>query len=391
MALGMKHWAGLVLAGCAFVALRFLPVSSWNLPSHRMPLPEEAHERALRRDVRLTNGKLQRIRLAERLIPLTLAADGPLAFEAPAGADPAEVQMVRADAERELLEAAGAAPRVAVGLIYARSGEGDYPGAPTWTVSDPEYYFGIQDGRPYCVTAVDAWSIRGRVRLPVRNSHTRLGVCQVIARYGLPGRAVETWLAEGGTAMAVTLEPSRPESYTFSSRWGMGFVRRLKFGLMMIGRQPIGAFRSVAQEQCFAGLSEGCAKLFLSPGSELSLHASDEDWSELPEVLAATPLSAVNGYSSMQPADYHVVADLVEEFGAERFERWWTADGSAEEAFRAAFGVPAGEWYAERVARLIEVTGPGPSLRANGLAGAFLILALAAVVGGAWARRRRVA
>jgi len=386
MALGMKHWAGLVLVGCAFVALRFLPVSSWDLPSRRMPLPEEAYEQALRRDAQLTNAKLQRIRLAERLIPLTLAAEGPLAFEAPAGADPAEVQMAREDAERELLEAAGAAPRVAVGLFYTRFGEGAYPGAPTWSVSGPEYYFGTQDGRPYCVTAVRAWSVHGRVGLPVKNALSRLGVCQVIARYGLPGRAVETWLAGGGTAMALTLEPSRPESYTFSSPWEMGFARRVEFGLMMVGRQPIAALRSLAQEQCFAGVTEGCAKLFLSPGSALSIDSYDDDWSELPEMLAATPLSAVGGYSTMQPADQHVVADLVEEFGVERLERWWTADGTVEEAFRAAFGVPAG-----RVARLVEVTEPGPALRANGLAGAFLILALAAVVGGVWARRRQVA
>ena len=392
MALGMKHWVGLVLAGCAFVALELLPVSSWELRTTRPSLPEEAYEKALRADIGLANTRLTRIRIAKRMIPLTLATEGPLAFGVPAGADPQEARRVREEAEREARDATADTPRVSLGLFYVDRAEESYPGLSARLSGRGEYYFGTRDGRAYCVTTLPVWSIGGRIMLEgVGYTSSRLGLCQVIARYGVPGPAAEAWLARGGTAMATTLEPSDTSSFTFSSLWGLGFARRVEVGIMLWDRPPLMSGRTVALERCFAGVAEGCATLFLEPGSEASVRTFGNETSGSEVLQAATPLSAIQSSSAMWPADSHVVADLVEEFGVERFERWWTAEGSTDQAFLAAFGVPAGEWYARRVARLITVVPPGPSLRPNGLAWSVVILALAAVIGGAWARRRTVA
>jgi len=223
------------------------------------------------------------------------------------------------------------------------------------------------------------------------STRSKLGLCQVIARYGLPGPAADAWLVRGGTAMTVTLEPSDAAPFTFASRLGLGFARRLELGIMLAGRAPVEwGRRTVALDQCFAGVTEGCASLFFAPDIATTEQGANAE-SEMDRIIAATPLSAVQAFSLMEPADHHVVADLVAEFGAERFLRWWTAAGPMDRAFLDAFGVPAGEWYARRVARLITVVPPGPSVRLNGLAWSVLILALAAVVGGAWAGRRRVA
>lgn len=392
MALRMKHWAGLVLAGCAWVALELLPVSSWDEPTRPAPLPEEAYEQALFASASAANAKLQRIRLAERVIPLTLAGEGSLTFEVPEGTNPEDVHRVREGAEQEMSEAAGGDQPVSVGLFHLGRPEGSYPGLSSGLDWDGEYYFGTRDGRPYCVTVLSAWRRRDEYRLRgVGYTGSWLGLCGVIARHGLPGLAAEAWLVNGGTAMAALAEPSSPASFTFTSAWGEGFARRASLGIMLAGRHPVMGFPTLAQEQCFAGVAQGCATLFLEPGSAASVGNYGLQRSDATEPIATTPLSAVQSYSAMYPSDQHVVADLVEEFGAERFHRWWTADGPTDEAFLAAFGVPAGEWYGRRVALLVQVTKPGPSPSPNGWAGAVLILTLAAALAGAWARGRRVA
>ncbi|MDP2955204.1 MAG: hypothetical protein Q8N53_02180 [Longimicrobiales bacterium] len=390
MSIGMKHWVGLVLVGCAAVALRLVPPSEFELPLGEAPTPESVYERALQNNAVLANARLQRMRLAEAVIPPTVAADGPLAFGVPEGADPQEVERVRADALIEA-EAAGVGGRgVALGLFYVVWREGGYPGAPTGYWSEAEYYFGERDGRAYCVTVITIWRMgrNGIVRLSgVPNSRSRLGVCQAVARFGLPGEAARSWLERDGTAMAATLDPSNRTSFTFSSSLGTGFERRGFLGLPSPGSYS--GPRTLAMEQCFAGVADGCATLFLNPSGQSSIRYLD--YRRAPELLDSTPLSAVQSSSAFEPADRHVLADLVAEFGEERFARWWASDGTTGSAFQDAFGVDAGGWYGSRVAELVKVSEPGPRVALSGIGGVFLFLALATLAGGAWAGRRRVA
>jgi hypothetical protein len=43
-------------------------------------------------------------------------------------------------------------------------------------------------------------------------------------------------------------------------------------------------------------------------------------------------------------AESFLLSDLESEFGPVRFARFWSSDAPVVEAFREAFGVPAGEW-----------------------------------------------
>lgn len=126
------------------------------------------------------------------------------------------------------------------------------------------------------------------------------------------------------------------------------------------------------------------------PGSQSSSRHSYNRMAPI-KLLDSTPLSAVQSFSALEPADRHVLGDLVAEFGEARFTRWWAADGTTEAAFQDAFGVDAGAWYGSRVAELVTVSAPGPHVALSGFGGVFLFLALATLTGGAWASRRRVA
>jgi hypothetical protein len=189
--------------------------------------------------------------------------------------------------------------------------------------------------------------------------------------------------------MASTLTASDRSPFAFSTLVGQDFERRGPLGLPVVGRRW--GSRTLALEQCFAGIREGCARLLLEPGSQVYMEYYYYGGNDASDLVGTTPLSAALGMTVLQPADFHVLADLTAEFGEARVRRWWTADGPMDAAFREAFGVDAGAWYAARVARLVKIAEPGPGVEPNGLLGALLFLALGSLVGSAWAHRRRVA
>jgi hypothetical protein len=142
-------------------------------------------------------------------------------------------------------------------------------------------------------------------------------------------------------------------------------------------------------DRCFAGVAPGCAEIFLHP----ELDGSYRGPGFLPErtVRSYWPASAVQGRSMFEPADYHVAANLAEEFGRRRFMEWWTAEGDVAEAFEASFGVDVGTWNLRRIAAFVTVARPGPGVSEAGLMGGALLLAFSSIIAGLWSRRRRVA
>ncbi|NJD18881.1 MAG: hypothetical protein FIA95_06310 [Gemmatimonadetes bacterium] len=397
MALRMRHWIGLALAGCACVALRLLPPTEFRFVSP--PPPQDVvYERALRANLALASARLQRVRLAERIIPATLAAEAPLAFGVPDPVDPGEAARVLAEASKEAEEArgsgAGAGAHVALGLFYIDYKEGRYPGAPTDYLSRTEYYFGERDGRPYCATVVRSAYIVRLERFTLdqwRETQSLLGLCAAVARYGLPGTAVRSWLADGGAIMASTLTPSRLVPGAFATYFGTSFKRTASLGLPSATGRNVGLRFPLALERCFAGVPEGCARGLLEPREQSRRLYSYSRQADPADLIGITPVSAVQASTSLEPADRHVLADLAEEFGEEPVRRWWTAEGQPDAAFHDAFGVEIGTWYGARVRKLVTVTEPGPGMAPIGLLGAFLILALGNLLGGLWATRRRVA
>jgi hypothetical protein len=394
MALRLRHWIGLTLAGCALVALRLVPPSEMELPVWEAPPQDVVYEQALIADVKLANARLQRIRVAARVIPATLAHEGPLAFGVPDSANAKEAERLRVDAVAEAEAALRGGADVALGLFYVDWREGSYTSGLHRLWFDAEYYFGERDGRAYCVVVIPVAQFQrdGPLRLSgVRNYQGRIGACQAVARYGLPGEAVRGWLERGGAGMASTLTASDRSPFAFSAVLGRRFERRGPLGLGVLGLGPQrSGTRTLAYQQCFAGVREGCARLLLEPGTEASSWYFSGS-GNVADLLGTTPLSAVLEMTPLEPADFHVLADLAAEFGEAQVRRWWTADGPTEAAFREAFGVDAGAWYAARVAKLVKVAEPGPGVALSGLLGAVLFVALGSLVGSAWAHRRRVA
>lgn len=389
MALGMKHWIGLVVAGCAAVALQGLPPAPLEIPQRDAPLPAEARLHAMTRRAALANAQLLRVRWGDEYIARTLSDDGPLAFGAPDGVDPVELERVHESALRTLDELGPQRADVAIGLFYASMDDDAYPqAAPILNLGSADYYFGERDGQAYCTTVVPVLGRRGRFRLPsVGQTTSRLGVCQLVARYGLPGPAVTTWLADGGTALALTLEPSQESHFSFSAAWASQLERRSYMGL--VEQSPLSRRLGIDRQRCFAGAKDGCANVFARAG----INSYYSPWGNyrLADALKETPVSAVQQRSILEPADQRVAADLAAQFGEERFRAWWTAEGSVEEAFQDAFGTDAGSWYQARVAKLIPVARRGPAPTGTGLLGVLLLLGLGMTVGGAWSRGRTVA
>jgi len=388
MSLGMKTWLGMVATGMALIALRTLPPSPFEMPLGRAPTTQaERHLDALRAEAVRTNMALQRLRWADAMVPATLAGDGPVAFGFPERAVPEQAERIR---ERTLAEAAATPSDVAVGLYFLLSGSDAYPGAPTGPARQSEYFFGGRDGRPYCVTVRPSWRLTedGRIALPpARLYESYLGLCALIRRYGLPGSAVEQWLAGGGAALATTARPGAGlvvPSYLLGDL--RGFQRR---GLL--GRRPVSVGFStlaVPMDRCFAGVVEGCADLFLHPVESGGPRAYAGASSSLVETSA---VSAVQESSYFQPLDQFVAADLADQFGDARFRAWWTADDDVGDAFRAAFGVDVGTWYLHRIGALVPISRPGPAVGGSGLLGGLLLLALSTVLAAGWARKRRIA
>lgn len=390
MALGMKSWTGLVLAGCAALALRYLPPSEVQVSRGQVELQESRRASALSDDAARANAMLQRLRIAAEVIPATLAGTGEVVFSAAEGSDPADVERARGEA---LAEAAALPGGVALGAFYVSWRDHGHPGAPSSYIGDVEYYYGERDGRAYCAAVHPVW--RRRTGEPFSlygvtyDRTTALGLCALVARHGLPGPAGQAWIDGGGSAMTTASVPSDPASYTFSTRLGRSFERVGPLGLPQAG--PLaGGFRTTPVERCLSGRADGCAAVLMRPSNPWASRfwRYGAEWAPL---FAATPLSAVQEQSIFEPADRHVAADLVAEFGADRFRQWWTADGDPAQAFEEAFGVDPGEWYLARISQLVTIRAAGPGVTPNGLAGTVLLLALGGVVAGAWARSRRVA
>lgn len=385
MALSMKQWLAVIAVGCALVAVWALPPQAsrgGQRVDHR--LWEEVRRDALIRRAQSANYQIQRIQWADSLIPATLAGTGPVTFGFPDSSDPDAVASARARAvDRALDDVRNTPSDMAVGLFFLSQGTSAYSEAPRASTFGTVYYFGARDGRPYCVavhpqsdlTRSNSW---GFFMAAQGDSH--LGLCALLRSYGLPGPAVHHWLAEGGTALAASTRPADAPLLAWATeaqqrRGPFGQRQRLDFS--SAGANPF--------TRCESGITAGCADLFLHPGSAYSWF---DDAGGLPR---PSEVSAIQTYSLDGPMDPRTVARLAQEFGPERFQRWWTAEGNLADAFQTSFGIDVGTWTLTQVRKHMEITKPGPGVAWSGLLGGLVIMTLSSVIAGMWAIRRRVA
>jgi len=350
-----------------------------------MPTQQTARANALREDVARTAAILQHRRLADSLIPLALAGGASAAFGAPPGLDETVVVSQRERMEREVRDEGLEGTPVALGLFLVPAKAGAYRGQ-GGMVAGTEYYWGTREGRAYCVAARAVMTqMDDRLALTVAfPDQDVLGVCGLVARYGLPGPAVADWLGRAGTAFASSLKPSRglPDYWGAYARMGLDPATP---GRSATFRGP----GNLTVSQCLAGVTEGCARLLTHPADVIWWYGSGSRTRQA--TVMHSPLSAVQGETFLAPVDAHAVADMARDFGEARVQAFWHANGDVAQAFRAAFGEDVGAWNLERLRPMMGVRTAGPMPTLAGLLGGMLVVSLCAAVAGWWASRRRVA
>jgi hypothetical protein len=396
MAPRLKPWIGGTLAAWVLVAVAALSTGGHRGPSSG-DTPPTAGGRWAARTAELAGlwrGAEERWRIESYRDALTRPADS-----ARAAGGTAPLLLIdgpATSAQRAALAAAladmwgRAAPdgfKVAVALVITRdsgarfSTRGDAPDIPrargvTYVFPDtlhramcvallPEGYGGRQFFRapaPVVTVQVSRWLEQG------------LGPCAFYGAFGSPGREIGRWLNGQGYRFAVdphwwdhaprrqmtywTPDPALPMSRQ-SAGWWTYFYSTLPWD-------------GVA---CYAGRASGCAAAVFDStalaDSQPSRWSSGDWWRD-------QGLISGTGYLS----------DLVDDFGADRFSRLWSADVPMDSAFALVTGTSLADWtqrWARRTGPTITV-GPGapPLDVASGM-----VLAVLALAATAWYAGRR--
>ena len=381
MAHWMKYWATLIAVGCGLIALWLLPPDPPRGARNYVP-PTEAQEvkLELRREAERLNGVLKRLHWLDSLTHVFADAqpdENGVIVSFPVGIDAATAKEVRAVVAREIdrLEIKDTEYVLAVARPNGHSGNHEAFGL---TVRTLQEFYALRGGDPkVCLTLRPYAGSNPQNALwrygwsPNAGASNILGPCAYYLLYGTPGPAIETWLSSGAAQFGVRHAKSRdPFADPETSSLARIFLR-------VGNRAPFGIRRSVrypGAHDCLAGDEQACRNSVLDAKRPVSLRLGDD----LPAFLHRDP-SGGAFYSFEESLFY----DLEQEFGRERFTRFWTSDQDVETAFQAAFGVPIGEWvmgWAQ--ARLGTYRmGPMPSLEAIlislGVISFFLTIAIA--------------
>lgn len=388
MALGMKQWLGLTVGGCALVALWLLPPSPFTGNGKGMLGHEEIRYRNLQREVTRTQAVLQRIEWSDSLsaLAVTTAKDGVAAAGDARLIRQAWVDTLSMLMHMEMAHLGTRADDAIVGY-FVQPIDFAGQGIRAYAWQSRELYIGTRQGHPYCLRVIARSSPMApmqpisRWRGPGGEMRSNvLGACRLVASYGLPGAKVTAWLKKGGIDYAEGDVGAQRERATVQDA--------LMQTPQLFGRRRFFLVdRSLTAERCTAGSAEACLQKLLDP------------WRDL---ITTVPVDAalhgpVQGFipsGEMPPlgnSGRYLVADLEAQFGPQRFRAFWTSNAEVPQAFEAAFGVPMDEWALSWVSDNLGLTRAGPSLPRPDALGGILLLALCAIVAGAWTRRRRVA
>jgi hypothetical protein len=391
MAFGMKHWLGVVGVGVALVSILGLPPASIERPPYRATmLPEAVRLRALQTRLARVNATLRVDRTVADLVPATLAAPDGLTIRGTDRVSDSLAAGIRTRVHRELTAAGVTGHDVALGVFVAGHPANTLPGG---YPNRAEYYWGSRDGRAYCFAVLPMGSRWEKNRWEHEQPSLEgffasvLGPCELIAKYGLPGATVERWLGGPGETLAATAEPlSEDDKADLLQRYAT--LREIQ---SRNSSGPAQGFfgRSLASLRCWARKGAGCAALIENP-ADFGFQAQDSS-SVVRYLLGHTALSAVDQGTNFMPGGAHFAADLAGEFGDARFEAFWKADKPFADAFESAFGTDLAGWSLAYLSQLLPPAKARTDVTLGTGLGTVLLLALAAILGTVWAKRRQVA
>ena len=389
MALGMKHWVGLLVIGFLALGLWYLPPSVQPPRTGGTATPEEVRARDLRRETRRAHDILQRTRWADSLTPLALreADEGLLVSGDPRVATEETLDSVRVRIRAELARAEASGDAV-IGLFIQPRSLASLERVPRGGRVGDETYMGERGGQAFCYRVFGVnnrvsheWGDLRRSHWTEDQQHTNiLGPCRLVARHGAPGTGVHAWLERGAIGFAYA-----PSDHPLRLRFGFGDPIVQLFGLGGMAWWT----KSHDVVKCMSGIEEACTLALLDPsnaGGELQLDAR-----YVAERSPVTGISQTLRGSPFATYDDYLLADLEAEFGRERFRAFWTSDNELTVAFESAFGMPMATWGAKWVRAHVGGVDAGPGLPRSASAGTGLVVLLSALAAAAWARRRKVA
>jgi hypothetical protein len=361
----MKAWIATVLGGSLLLALWALPPRDESFLYLRVvqradyPPEVESYRRVLA-EARARHDVFQRLVWRDSLASLTRWAreEGPgwaaaLPPPAPASLEPRLQAMVG-----DQLAALGVArPAAVVGAVVMDLAFGAHPGFPgagsgTWgqvmASSDP--------ANPFCFVVEPVRFLREdstrveRLRLFVEErarapgeAPNPLGPCALYAAFGPAGPHVDEWLGEGGYLFGAGDRPEGPEPAP-ASRVRSDVAPRGLFGRRE--GYPVDLNLSLFAEACLQGKEEGCrTALFQEVPEAVQRSRGLALRSGVGEVTYFSEWMLGPYWAGMfVGAERRLLWDLAEEFGTDRFRRFWGSERGVEEAFQAAFGEPMTSW-----------------------------------------------
>ncbi len=381
----VKRWVLVGLAGCAALALAYLPPRGatardgsffraqvpWGTPArHRaQALADEwrSADASLRllRARRELQGVLRETKAGTSLVVVSESAD--VAIATPPIVDSAFHVAWR---QLDLGET-----KVRVAVIIHLAVTGPVRDRPTIEGGIAAYLAPDSTDRTTCIAVLPAgiyWTrvFRGATvsrRLPfdalVQTLKTGLGPCAFYARYGAPGKSVRGWLVARGWDLAMTLDVGARRPYR-NSLIEMAEPRYPWYWEAVYSLPPT----AVA---CLASRVDGCRAAVLAGANDdpaipvPDIVRIDRRWGRVPRLLEGQ----------------RFLGDVARAVGRDRFLSFWTSALPVDTALAATLKRPVGEWTAEwqrdfvRPIRL----GPTPPLGAVTIALGIATLALALV------------
>ncbi len=326
MALNLTRWLIAVLAGCALVAVAYLPqdrlerdrvlvrVREWKLRSLLISAQYELERLTLR------DSLIVKVEDADRGSP-----DRPL-LVVEEGVPPHVREAVSRLLEKPLASPALAdSGRLFVAVVWRR-GPSELRLLPYGLGDLTHFLPRATDGRTCLSVLAARWSPAGEqigfqyFRWVADTAAAILGPCVYYAAFGQPGSSIEKWLqatdhvAARLPVWATTNRPPAP----YSGYW-LSSMRRLSPHLLA----------------CAAGRKSMCRRGLLGEVRRDVYERPRPGHISFHKIRQARPLGDNH---------YRYLSDLLTEMGEERFASFWTSELSADSAFTSAFGLPLEDW-----------------------------------------------
>ena len=375
MALRLRLWLLLALAGCLLVAASYLPPRTYEPPSWRYR-GASGRLSNLGPMLRAAETELRRLEIRDSLLQL---AD----WEEEAAAVP---QLLLADnlsaEERELVIAWLGEPLRALegypfaslaGVAISVDSVKYRPGPRKWSLRKFTYFLPLATDGARCLAhavltriPADWYSVDVEPRIA-----RVIGPCAFYVAFGKPGPEVENWLE------AVDYAPAMNPVWTTGGAPLKRYDAAETESLLDWYRVDLVACAAGSRDSCRRGLFE----------SEY-----DVPWLryDLLYRLPGVETARVFYRLRLGPNAERYLSDLLTEMGDERFARFWTSGLTLDSAFVDAFGVPIEDWTMRWARAQVGSPRRGPLVPVSSALQALLIAGVIVAGSALWATRRQV-